>query len=542
VRAAQIGGNVMALVSKVISFEAHGGPHDGGSFVVADHRVIVGSEADCDFVLAEPGVSGEHASLKLLNSHVEVHDLGSSSGTFVNGARIAAPTLVGVGDELRIGSTVLREVVGDGAPERAALAPEDAAAATATAAAAPAAMSGVPPAPAAAPPATSGAPPAPPPSRRRGPGFLRGPHRRRNIGIGAGLLLLVAVVAGIAVLVSGGGGLSMQEVVAKDKPATLMVVSRSRGISPVSGTAGIFAGGSAWVYDAKRGLIVTNAHVLMGGDTFEAGYDGSSLSSATVVGVDARDDIAVLRVAPGNLPGLKALERASSSSTHQGDKVYVLGYPGNATSQTDFLRTPFQPTDGTITATSGVRANVNTDAFGLDNENAALLLSDLYQTTAAINAGASGGPMVNDQGKLVGMNVASGKEAQHYAIPISTLDKVLPQLVQGRSIAWLGIGVSALPPQVASRWNIDGGMVITSVVKDTPAEQAGLADYLAFAMKPPEDFLLLASVNNQRITTMQEYVNVTSQLQTGQKATVVVGRFSPNGLYHGYREFKITVP
>ena len=518
----------MAQLLKVIAFEARGGPHDGGRFVVADHRMIVGSDPDCDFVLAEPDVAGEHASFKLSGTHVEVHDLGTHSGTFVNGARIAAPTLVSLGDEVKIGSTVLTEVVTEQEPagEPAGAIHE-----------APAAIPPVPSAPRAAPQAP---PPATPP--KRGP-RVGGPHGKRNLLIVGGVIgLLAAIVVGVIVATSGAGPLTMQQIITKDKPSTLMVVSRSKAVSPVTGTAGIFAGGSAWVYDASRGLVVTNAHVLQGADTFEVGYQESDLTAATVVAVDARDDIAVLHVSPGDLPGLKSLQRAPAGGAQQGAKAYVLGFPGNATSQTDFLRTPFQATDGTISA-KGVQANVNTDAWGDPrNDNAALLLSNLYQTTAAINAGASGGPMVDDQGRLIGMNVASGKEAQHYAIPLSTLNSVVPQLAQGRSIGWLGIGVSALPSQVANAWKIDGGLIITSVVKDTPADQSGLSDYLAFASKSPFDYLVLGYVNGQQVTTMQAYVNAVSQLQSGQQAKVRVGRFSPNGYYHGYKEFKVTVP
>jgi S1-C subfamily serine protease len=150
--------------------------------------------------------------------------------------------------------------------------------------------------------------------------------------------------------------------------------------------------------------------------------------------------------------------------------------------------------------------------------------------------------MVNDHGQLVGVNVASGNEAQHYAIPVSTVNSVVSQLAQRKSVGWLGFGVSALPSQVADRWGINGGMALTAVVKDTPAEQSGLADYLAFATKEPFDYLIVLSVNDQAVTSMQSYVNVASQLTSGQQVTLKVGRFSPNGYYHGYRSFKLTVP
>ena len=268
-------------------------------------------------------------------------------------------------------------------------------------------------------------------------------------------VVVVAVVAGalIAILSSGGssGPLSESEIVQAAKPSTLLVVGRSRGVSPLSGRAGsILGAGSAWVYDAERGLIVTNAHVVQNASTVLAGYDSTSLTHATIVGLDSRDDLAVLRVSPGDLPDLKTLPLAENGSVKQGESVYALGFPGNGNSESDFLKTPFQATAGTISTIDG-EATVSYDAFGQEavhgepNANANLLLTGLYQTDAAVNPGNSGGPLVNDHGELVGVNVAGGGgENQNDAISIKTVRSIVPQLAEGKSIAWLGIGVRAV--------------------------------------------------------------------------------------------------
>ncbi|HEX8751933.1 MAG TPA: trypsin-like peptidase domain-containing protein, partial [Solirubrobacterales bacterium] len=443
-----------------VRFDPKAGPVDGG-FEVGKLRFIVGSDEDCDFVIHDPEISGEHLSLKMLDGHVEVHDLGSRTGTFVNGSRITAPTLVEPGDELKLGNSVLKAQLVE--PEVA------------------------PPAPA---PGRGGGEGPPPVQPSRPPGGRRPSRLVVTIGaVAVGLVALVAILAVAGVFSGGGGALSEQEVIAKDKPATLMVITREKTASPLTtifGNGGtLLAGGTAWVYDASKGLIVTNAHVVVNGDTFEAGYDSTNLVHATLVGVDLPDDIAVLRLPPALLSGLTTMERATAADVKQGDTVYALGFPGNSTSEIDFLKTPFQATSGTISATSGVSATVNTDALGEpENENAGVLHSDLYQTDAAVNPGNSGGPLVNDHGELVGMNEAASGSTQNqgYAIPVSKLNEVLPQLAKGESIGWPGFGTTALSPSDAEYLGGEG-LIMTAVAKDTPADQEGLGRYLAEASK-----------------------------------------------------------
>jgi len=485
--------------TKLIAFTAEGGPADGGRFEVGTRHFIVGSDADCDFVLDDPDVSGEHTSLKVLDGHVEVHDLASRTGTFLNGTPLTTPALAGPGDEIRIGATVLRA-----AKEWSAVP-----------SAPPAQTAPAPPAPPEAPPAA--APPGGRPRRRIG----------RGVWIAAAVAAL-AIVAAVVLLVSGvlsgGGTLSESEVVAKDKPATLMVVARTRGVSPVtgSGSGTIFSGGSAWVYDAARGLVVTNAHVVLNGGTYQVGYDSAGLTGAKLVGVDLADDLAVLKVSPALIPGLKSLELAPPEDVQQGDTVYALGYPANSTSQVDFLKTPFQATRGSLSAISGVQTTVNADAWeASENDNAELLLTDLYQTDAAINPGNSGGPLVDDAGRLVGVNVAgsAAAEAQGYAIPVTTVSDVVPKLASGKSIGWPGFGVSPLSSSAADALDIRGGMLITSVAKDTPADQSGLTDLVSRAAREGTGLVLVA-INSQPVTTAQEYVNVVSDIRSGEQATL----------------------
>ena len=149
--------------------------------------------------------------------------------------------------------------------------------------------------------------------------------------------LLALMVGAVAFVGSGCGGsstLSEQDIAKELKPSTLIVVGRSRGVTPLSGSSGgITDSGSAWVYDAAKGLIVTNAHVVVNASSVQAGFDGTSLTGATIIGVDAENDLAVLHVSPGDLPGLKTLELAEPEDVEQGEPVYALGFPGNGTTR-----------------------------------------------------------------------------------------------------------------------------------------------------------------------------------------------------------------
>jgi S1-C subfamily serine protease len=368
---------------------------------------------------------------------------------------------------------------------------------------------------------------------------------RRRLLVAGGILALVIVAAVVVVVVAGSGGpsgpLSSAEIIETDKPSTLMVVGRGVGASPITGgTNKILDSGTAWVYDAEKGLIVTNAHVVLNASAFEAGYDSSSLRRADLVAVDARDDLAMLKV---NSSELKTLPMAEEEELEQGETVYALGYPGNGSSEENFLSSPFQATEGTL-STLEDEATVSYDAFEQEgNENSGLLLKHLYQTTAAINPGNSGGPLVNDEGELVGVNVArGGGESQNDAISIATVREEVPKLAKGESTAWLGLGLNALATPLAgcpqsdeesgfciasesedSEGNkydnsgLTGGMMVGAVARDTPVDQQTELSQVVSKSVGNEYVVLVTSINGTPVTNEQQYINLASQIESGQQ-------------------------
>jgi S1-C subfamily serine protease len=500
-----------------LGVEVRTGPLAGRYFEVT-RRIVIGSDPSCDAVLDDPEVSEEHASLRLHEGALEIRDLDSASGTFVNARRILAPTALRPGDEVRLGSAVL--VTAQRAAAAATAGPDERSASSF-------------PSPAAGAPESAGS----------GDQGRSGRGKRIALIAGGVLALLAAIVVVVVLATSGGssGPLSEAQIVEATKPSTLMVVGRGVGASPITGgTNKILDSGSAWVYDAEKGLIVTNAHVVQNASSFEAGYDQNTLRRANLVAVDARDDLAMLKVGSFEL---KTLPMAEPASVKQGETVYALGYPGNGSSEENFLSSPFQATEGTI-ATLEDEATVSYDAFEQkENENSGLLLKHLYQTTAAVNPGNSGGPLVNDQGELVGVDVArGGGESQNDAVSVATVRKEVSKLAKGESTAWLGLGLNALAGPLAgcpqseaeagfciasesedsegNKYNneaLTGGMLVGAVTRDTPVDQQTELSQVVSKSVANEYFVLVTSINGTPVTNEQQYVNLASQIESGQQ-------------------------
>ncbi len=174
--------------------------------------------------------------------------------------------------------------------------------------------------------------------------------------------------------------------------------------------------GSGFVVEVNNRLfVVTNDHVVTGTINVTVTFSDGNSYPATVVGQDPKADIAVLSVS--SMPsGVKALALVSSSTLNVGDPVVAVGTPYGLS--------------GTLT-TGIISALGRTITVGSDNQ----VIPDTIQTTTPINSGNSGGPLINYAGQVVGITTAgiSNSEALGFAIPSSTLMRVLPSLVSSGS-------------------------------------------------------------------------------------------------------------
>ena len=181
--------------------------------------------------------------------------------------------------------------------------------------------------------------------------------------------------------------------------------------------------GSGFIID-PRGYIVTNRHVIAGADEIQVTLEGKKKFKAAVVGADPKTDVAIIKIDGHNLPSVKL---GDSKTLEVGDWVLAVGNPFGLTQ----------------TVTAGiVSAKGRSDMGILDFE-------DFIQTDAAINQGNSGGPLVNIEGEVVGLNTAilsksGGSVGIGFAIPVNIIKKVVDAAFSKRLA---GPGRNSSPPQ-----------------------------------------------------------------------------------------------
>jgi putative serine protease PepD len=214
------------------------------------------------------------------------------------------------------------------------------------------------------------------------------------------------------------------------------------------------ATGSGFLMDGQ-GHVVTNEHVVEGSSRFTVrfGEDGDELP-AKLVGKDTSSDLAVLEVDPKKISAeTKPLELASSSQLRPGDVAIAIGSPFGLS--------------GTVT--TGVISALDRE---IESPNG-FPISGVLQTDAAINPGNSGGPLLDADGRVIGVNsqIASSSRQSSgvgFAVPVDTVKKVVPQLLKGGEIdrAYLGVS-STLAPK-------GDGAVVAAITQDGPAADSNL--------------------------------------------------------------------
>jgi S1-C subfamily serine protease len=209
------------------------------------------------------------------------------------------------------------------------------------------------------------------------------------------------------------------------------------------------ASGSGFVYD-EEGHIVTNQHVIAGASSISVRFADGTTRDARLIGDDPSTDLAVLKVdAPGS--ALVPLRLGDSSKVTVGDTVVALGSPFGL--------------EGTIT--SGIVSALHRQMTAPNT----FTINDSIQTDAAINHGNSGGPLLDDQGRVIGVNAqiesqGGGSDGVGFAIPSNTVRSVVSQIIETGDAehAYLGIEMVTVPE----------GVAITTVFPGTPADDAGL--------------------------------------------------------------------
>ncbi|HON87899.1 MAG TPA: trypsin-like peptidase domain-containing protein [Spirochaetia bacterium] len=245
---------------------------------------------------------------------------------------------------------------------------------------------------------------------------------------------------------------------------TTEVVAINWFLEPVPREGG---SGSGSIID-KRGYVLTNSHVVANAyKIYISLYDGSRYEGR-VVGIDAENDLAVIKFDPPEGISLTVIPFGDSNSIKVGQRVMAIGNPFG------LERTL------TVGIISGLGRPIQKDSR--------TILRDMIQTDASINPGNSGGPLLNSRGEMIGINTmiyspSGGSVGVGFAVPVNTAKRVIPELIEYGKVkrGWIEMEVIQLFPALIDYMKsnklavpIEKGLLISSIKKGTNADRAGL--------------------------------------------------------------------
>ncbi len=271
--------------------------------------------------------------------------------------------------------------------------------------------------------------------------------------------------------------------------------------------------GSGSVIDTA-GHVLTNYHVIEDARAIEVTlFDGKSYA-AQIVGKDASNDVAVLKIdAPANC--LVPVEFGDSTNLLVGQKVFAIGNPFG------FERT----------LSVGIISSLNRTLPARNNR----LIKSVIQIDAAINPGNSGGPLLDSHGRLIGMNTAiaspTGQSAGvGFAIPVANIVRIVPQLIQQGRVIRPEVGITHVYPT-------ERGLLIAAMTPNGPAEKAGLRGFRLVRQRRRQGPLayetrtidrasadLIVAVDGEEITSASEFLSLIEARQPGDEVVLTVVR------------------
>lgn len=337
---------------------------------------------------------------------------------------------------------------------------------------------------------------------------------------GWGIVFLVAVMAicggGAVTMVSPAGAQSVTpseamnpvEVVQEVEPAVVTVVNRQM-IEGAGVSEAVPAGTGTGFFISDDGLVVTNNHVVEGGQDFSVLLANGEEREATLVGADPLSDLAVLQI-EGDVPD--SVPFGDSDELLPGETVLAIGSPLGTFSNT--------VTEGIVSAIGRTPEAFLPQATGQES-----IYTNLIQHDAAINPGNSGGPLFNLAGQVVGVNTLgipsqAGQPIQglFFAIPSNTVENVVEQLVETGEVSYPFFGIASVPVTDAIVAQADlavdhGEYVVQDVEPDTPAGQAGIrrGD-------------VITAIGGEEITQNSPFVELLFEYDPGDTVPVTIQR------------------
>lgn len=271
--------------------------------------------------------------------------------------------------------------------------------------------------------------------------------------------------------------------------------------------------GSGFVVD-HQGNVVTNDHVVDGATDLKVVFSDGTSAIGKVVGQDPGDDLAVVKV-DVTADRLHPLTLGDSSMVKVGQVVVAIGNPFNLHNTV---------TSGIVSALGRSRASVNGRA-----------IANMIQTDAPVNPGNSGGPLLDDQGNVVGViaqieSPVRGSVGVGFAIPSNTLSRYLSTLETGGKVQhpWMGISGQEITPDLAQRLSLSdqSGVYVIDVVAGGPADTAGLKGASGGASRGelPTGGDVITKIDGTVVNSVQDISNDIDAKSVGDSVTLTVLR------------------
>jgi putative serine protease PepD len=366
---------------------------------------------------------------------------------------------------------------------------------------------------------------------------------RANVGRAASLALAALLGAGLAVAIGAavvgtggtttivrdveaagagpasfesGQGKSIGEIYTQEARGVVQVLATSvASDNPFFGPQESSALGSGFVID-QAGRIVTNFHVVEGASQVQVSFSGEDRVDARVIGTDPSTDIAVLQI-DEQARALTPLPLGDSDSVRVGDAVVAIGNPfGLERTVTAGIVSALQRE---ITAPNG---------FAID---------EVIQTDASINRGNSGGPLLNANGDVIGVNAqiestTGGNVGIGFAIPINTVKEVVSQIIDSGKVehAYLGIEMQTIDEELTKHFRLpaERGVLISRVVPGSPADRAGLEGGSRQVVVGGESYVLggdvITAADGEALETAEAFRSVVNDRKPGDALALEVRR------------------
>ena len=289
--------------------------------------------------------------------------------------------------------------------------------------------------------------------------------------------------------------LSATEAYNKVAPAAVVVSTKSVTQGYFMHTQEVEGIGSGFIIN-EEGYILTNYHVIQGAQEISVTLSNDVTTTAQVVNYDENQDVAMIKITDESVEIPATVELGDSDALQPGEEVIAIGTPLSTELSSTVTKGIISATSRSVAVESGVTMN-------------------LIQTDAAINAGNSGGPLVNTKGEVVGINSSkiSGEavEGIGFSIPINDIKDKIESL--SKPILNLGISVRTIDESLSKQLNMEQGLYIVEVTEFSSAEKAGL--------KAGD---IIVKADGTKITTFDEFKEIKNAKEEGDDISLEVVR------------------